>query len=464
MAIALVYHKDPESDCFNDLRRAVFGMTHAGQESHWFAVSDGKRLHTLHGSGTVDIMEPVEVYDGSVGVGRNSSRPGTMPAVSYSSGLGEFAVAFDGYLMNGDGLREKYGGESDAELSARFIADANDFRRGMENLRNAAKGHFCITASTEKGRAYVARHPLGVRPLIYGEGERGHAVVTESRALGNMNMEIVRDIMAGEIAEIDGSGIHTLNPEYEMGSEMRVCSFLWPYYQMIDCVTQGMPVTKVKMRIGAAMGKADKKDEVGIDFVAYVPDSGRVYEEGYALAYGCPHGELITKYQYAGRSYERPGQFLRDLIAGVKISSIPGKVAMIEEIVEELGTGLGQRDGIREVAFTEDSIRRGTQLIRDMGPIHRLRQSGAENLHGRICSPRNIAYCRCSPPDDGVYRDDELAANRFRTDEEMATFLGIKSVRFIGVGDFVDCITRGSKLAKERLCLGCYTNDFAFLD
>ena len=72
MAIALVYHKDPESDCFDDLRRAVFGMTHAGQESHWFAVSDGKQLHTLHDSGIVDIMEPAEGYSGPLGVGRNS--------------------------------------------------------------------------------------------------------------------------------------------------------------------------------------------------------------------------------------------------------------------------------------------------------------------------------------------------------------------------------------------------------
>jgi glutamine phosphoribosylpyrophosphate amidotransferase len=79
-------------------------------------------------------------------------------------------------------------------------------------------------------------------------------------------------------------------------------------------------------------------------------------------------------------------------------------------------------------------------------------------------SPRNIKYCRFAQPDGDRYKDEELAANRFKTDEDMAKYLGIKSVRFIGIDDFVKCIIEGSKLRRENLCLGCYTGDFGFID
>lgn len=463
MAIALVYHNDPTSSCYNDVRFAVFGMSHAGQESHWFGISDGRHIKTRDNSGIVRIMETPEEIPGTMGVGRNSSKSGTEPAVSYCNAFGNFAMAFDGYIINGEDLRAKHGGRNDGELATRFIADAGDFVKGIENLNEAVKGHFCVTVVTEKGEAYAARSRLGVRPLVYGEGERGQAIVSESRALKTIDMDIVRDIKAGEVVAVDGSGMHTLNPSDDLGSDMKVCSFLWPYYQMIDCVTEGIAVAVVKYRIGFHMGELAREVGIGIDVVTAVPDSGKGYQEGFARSYGCPHSEILVKDQYAGRSYDRPEQILRDLIAGVKQSAVPSRV-MVKGDDDVWVPG--------RIGATEDSIRRGTQFIRPKGPVDLLKMAGAEEVHGIICSPRNTKYCRCSAPDGDRYKDEELAANRFPTDEAMAHYLDssseprgrFKTVSFIEVDPFVDCITRDNELKWGNLCLGCYTGDFSFLE
>ncbi len=443
MAISLVYHNSIKSNCFDDLKIALFDMTHAGQESHWFAVSDGRHLYDKNGEGTVDITNSYGNLNGFVGIGSNSSKPGAKPAISYSPKLGNFAVAFEGYIINGEKLREKYGGETDAELSARFIADANSFEKGVENIAGEIKGHYNLAVATEKGEGYGARGPLGVRSLISGNNYKGHAIVSESRALSHIDMILERDIESGEIFGIDGSGIHILK---KLKSNRHICSFLWPYYQMPDCVTEGISVHLVKKRIGAFLGEEDKKSELEIDVATFVPDSGKVYEEGYAKEFGCDHAEILKKYQYAGRSYDRPGQGFRDLIAGVKLTVIPYEA----------------KD--KRIVLLDDSIRRGTQIIRPKGPINLLKQAGAKEIHLRICSPRNVKYCRFSPPEEGLYRDEELAANRFPTDEGMAGYLGVKSVRFIGLEDFVRCIIENSKLTREDLSLGCYTGDFSYLE
>ncbi|MFH1364902.1 MAG: hypothetical protein ABIH52_04615, partial [Candidatus Aenigmatarchaeota archaeon] len=360
MAISLVYHNDPTSNCYIDLGVSVFDMTHAGQESHILSISDGKRIGSRYSPGIVDLVGLGDGPKGFAGVGRNSSKPGAEPVMSHCRKLRNFSTVFDGYILNGDVLRDRYGGDSDAELAARFIADADDFERGITNLAEASKGHFCVAAISEGGEAYGTRSPLGVRPLVYGRGERGHALVSESRALSHINMKLERDIKAGEIVGIDGSGLHTLK---QLESEIRLCSFLFPYYQMSDCVTEGIPVAVVKDRIGAWHARMDKEDGLLIDTACPIPDSGKGYEEGYGDEFGCQHAEILKKYQYAGRSYDRPDQFFRDLIAGVKLTVIPHKARGKKLIV------------------LDDSIRRGTQAIRKGGPIDLLRSSGADEIH-----------------------------------------------------------------------------------
>ncbi len=441
MAIALVYHNNPTSNCFTDLKFATFDMTHAGQGSYWFGVSDGRNVDSKEGSRIINLSCDYGGISGFLGVGRNSSKPGVRPTISYCTKLGSFALAFDGYIINGPELMERYGGRNDAELAAMFIADANDFFKGAENLAGESKGHFNLTVAGGDGCGYAVRYP-GIRPLIYGRNDKGQALVSESRALSHIRMELVRDIDAGEAVMIDGSGLHTIG---NIPCRKVVCSFLWPYYQMKDCITEGIAVAEVKDSIGRWHAEMDERDGIDSDVAVPVPNSGKGYEEEYADRRGCRHSEALFRYEYAGRSYDEPEQWLRDLVAGVKLSIIPHKVR-------------GKR-----VAVFDDSIRRGTQMVREYGPIWLLNSAEPKEIHLRVCSPKNKMYCRCSPPEKDRYEDERLAANRFPTDEALAKHLGVNTVRFIDEDAFIDCIIQGSNLSGEELCMGCYNKDFSFL-
>ena len=457
MPIAMVCHNNPTSDCFSDLRKALFAMTHLAEESHWFALSDGRKLyHTESIQGVVELASDYSdggKKEGYVGIGYNSSKRGARPSIAYCNKYGDFAVASDSYFINGGELREKHGGDTDNDLIARYIADANDFERGIENLQNDIKGHFCAGAVTEKGDAFAARSDLGVRSLIYGNGERGYAILTESGGLESIGMERVRDINAAEFVDLNGSGLNTLK---QNNGRMKLCSFNFPYYPFLDAVIEGIPVETVRDRIAIHSYEKDKASgllerlemEYGREniIVVPIPDGGKPYAESYAGVSGLAYREPLPKYGYAGRSYDRPKQELRDLIAGIKLRKVPRRVAG------------------KVVIVRDDSLRRGTQTIRSFGPIDLLKRAGAKEIHIGFCSPRNTLYCRLVPFEEDRYEDEMLAANRFPTDKSLADYLGVDSADFIELDPFVECIIRDSNLTRDDLCLGCYMKDPSYFD
>jgi amidophosphoribosyltransferase len=365
--------------------------------------------------------------------------------MSYSNKLREFSVVSDGYFRSGKKLREKYGGSNDSDLLARFIADADDFAKGIKNFLEETnyEESFCAIALSEKGEMYIARAPLGVQPLIYGKGERGHAVVSESRALFHIDMEIVRDINAGEILFLDSSGLYEIE---KLPSNTHLCSFLFGYFSYPDSIIEGIPVEKVRKECGAILARKDKACGFKPDLVTPIPDSGKKYGEGYALEIGAPYSEILYKYPYKGRSYMRPGQEFRDIVAVKKITTLP------KEFNEVNG---------KVLVLTEDSIRRGTQIIRKGGPIDLLKNSGAKEIHTRVGTPKNLAYCRFLPPDGNDYDDRSLAANRYPTNETLNNYLGVNSIDFIDLEDFKQVF---SSKGLRDLCFGCYTGDFSFIE
>jgi len=442
MAISMISHKSTGSKSYLDLTTALFDLSHSGQESFSTALSDGRNLYFTDGSGIVDILNMKDPGNGHVGVAQNDTKPGTRVSRAYCPQMREFALAFDGYLCNGQKLRERFGGNTDGDVAARLIADANDFEKGITVLDGEAKGHFCIAVADERGEAFAARSPSAVHTLIYGEGEKGQAVVSESRALSDINMRAVRDLYPGEIAAFDGSNLHTLK---RLEGRAQICSFLWAYYHWIDSVTQGIAVEAVRSGIGGLLAEIDRNLGLKADRACPIPDSGKGYSEGYSRAAGIMHSEPLIKFPYAGRSYDRPEQYIRDLVARLKLKLIPSRASGLVLVV------------------TDDSIRRGTQLVEEFGPLKLLQTANPKAIHLRIGSPRNIKFCRYAAPEKGSYRDDTLAANRFRTDEDMARFVGVDSIRFIDLDPFVEAITSRGNVKRHDICLGCYTGEFPLL-
>jgi amidophosphoribosyltransferase len=215
---------------------------------------------------------------------------------------------------------------------------------------------------------YAARDRLGRTPLTLGMKEDAWAVTLETAALPNLGYDLVRPLGPGEIVRIDPTGVELVAPP---GDRLQICSFLWIYFGYPASTYEGVNVEVVRNRCGAALAA---RDDVEVDLVAGIPDSGVGHAIGYASARGLPYRRPFVKYTPTWpRSFMPQDQRVRDLVARMKL--IP-----IGELI----------DGKR-LLFCEDSIVRGTQL-RDI--ITRLYRHGARAIHMRPACPPLVYSCK----------------------------------------------------------------------
>jgi len=69
------------------------------------------------------------------------------------------------------------------------------------------------------------------------------------------------------------------------GEKMQICGFLWVYYGYPASTYEGINVESVRNRCGATLAR---KDNVKVDMVAGIPDSGIGHGLGYASEAGIP--------------------------------------------------------------------------------------------------------------------------------------------------------------------------------
>ena len=161
-----------------------------------------------------------------------------------------------------------------------------------------------------------------------------------------MGYESERWLGPGEIVEITADGYTQLR---KPNDKMQVCSFLWVYFGYPTCEYEGKNVEEMRYDCGEEMGK---NDDVEVDFVSGIPDSGIGMSLGYAIGKGVPYKRAIVKYTPTWpRSFTPTSQERRELVAKMKL--IPNK-SLLKDM---------------RVVFCDDSIVRGTQLrdnIRDL--------------------------------------------------------------------------------------------------
>ncbi len=126
------------------------------------------------------------------------------------------------------------------------------------------------------------------------------------------------------------------------GDKMKICTFLWVYYGYPSASYEGVSVEKMRYNCGTLLAR---RDNVEVDVVAGVPDSGTAHAIGYANEAGIPFSRPFIKYTPTWpRSFMPTMQNQRNLIAHMKL--IP-----VHDLIR------GQR-----LLLIDDSIVRGTQL------------------------------------------------------------------------------------------------------
>jgi len=198
-----------------------------------------------------------------------------------------------------------------------------------------------------------------------------------------------------------------------------------------------------------------KRDNVEIDLVSGVPDSGTAHAIGYAMESGKPFRRVLLKYTPGyGRSYTPLSQDLRDRIALMKL--IPN-----EDIIKD-----------NRIILCEDSIVRGTQLKNFT--IIKLKNAGAKEVHVRPACPPLMFPCIYNLSTRSI---KELAARKAiramegEDIEDVSGYLDPNSEKYKKMIDWIakdldvtslqyqqlDDMVEAIGLPKDKLCLYCWT-------
>jgi amidophosphoribosyltransferase len=372
-----------KSDCINDLFYGTDYHCHLGTRRGGLATVDEtgftRFIHDISNAQFKSKFESdVLRMKGRTGVGVISDYEDQPLLIS--SHLGSYCIATVGVVVNAEHLAQKAfsrrsthfsemsGNEiNQTELIATLINQEETFESGIRYAQEMIDGSCSILLLNRDG-IYAARDKMGRTPVVIGKGSEGFAVTMETCAFPNLEYQMEKELGPGEVVLITSDGIEQKIPP---GDEMQICSFLWIYYGYPASSYEGINVEAARYRCGAALAE---RDDVEIDYVAGIPDSGIAHALGYAAKANIHYRRPFVKYTPTWpRSFMPQDQSVRDLVAKMKL--IP-----IRELTEN-----------QRLLFCEDSIVRGTQL---KDTIQRMFDYGAREIHMRPACPPLVYGCK----------------------------------------------------------------------
>ena len=456
-----------KSDCVMDLFFGVDYHSHLGTRRGGLAVygEDGfqKRIHNIENSPFRTKFErDVEELRGKIGIGcisDNEAQP-----LLVNSHFGSFAISTVGRINNINELVElcfvngkvqfmemNNGLINPTELVASLINQKDDLVEGINYAQELIDGSMSIMLLF-KDKIYAARDKYGRTPIIVGKRKDAYCLSFESSSYLNLGYKYVKDLGPGEIVSISNSELTILRKPNE---EMKMCSFLWTYYGYPTATYEGINVEAMRYRCGQLMRK---RDNIQVDSVAGVPDSGIAHAIGYSNSCDIPYSRPFIKYTPTWpRSFMPQNQNQRKLIAKMKL--IP---------VQELIVG-------KSLLLIDDSIVRGTQLKET---VEYLYDAGVKEVHARpACPPimyscKYLNFSRSNQENDLIARkvicelENTLNPSKEvleeysnpdsekykKMEEEICKKMNFKSLKYNRIDDLIEAIG----LNKCKLCTYCF--------
>lgn len=420
---------------------ALHSLQHRGQESAGIAVSDGVKLRSIRNLGLVTSVfneENLEKLKGYIAIGHNrysttggNTQNNAQPVI-LSVKHKIFAVSHNGNIVNAEQLAKKLVNvqrlsTSDTEVLAYTIykSKGEKWKDKIINSTPQFLGAYSIVACSKK-RLYAFRDPWGFRPLVIGKLNGYYTVASETCALETVGAEFIRDVLPGEVIQIDKAGLKVLGKIAK--PNLKFCLFEYVYLARPDSILNQQLVHEVRYRSGEILSK---EAPLKADIVAAVPDSGTSAAIGFAAKLGIPFGEVLIKNRYIGRTFIQPEQYVREL--GVKIKFNPMK---------RIITG-------KRIVIVDDSIVRGTTMKKI---VEVLRKNGAREIHLRICSPPIRWPCFFGV--DTPNRKQLIAAEKSVL--QIKKFIGADSLHYLSLEGLI----KASGQNKDNLCSACFTGKY----
>ena len=435
-----------DTECVHDIFQGIDFLQHRGQEYCGISTFDGNIRQVTHYGKVAGTFkyEEIEYLKGRFGIGHVSLWE-RQPA-KWQSQLGEIAVAFSGNVANADELIDDMKGRGKAffkgnniEIISKIIMEEQNVVAGICALSKKVKGAYSLVVLSGEG-IYAARDIYGFRPLVLGQGPGRYSVSSESRAIQNLDMQLIRDVLPGEVVLINDKGFQTLA---QLDSPRRAhCAFEWAYTASLDSIIDGASVQQARNQLGASLAQRDM-DEGGLeaDMVAAVPMSGVGHALGYHKRSKINYQEVFLYNRYADRSYTQSNQLAREKMAKRKLSVLRYAVK-------------GKR-----IILCDDSIVRGTQILHK---VRDLKKSGAKEIHVRIACPPLMYPCDFGISTRsyeelsarGYFKTGNITSMEQLRDLEawIADEIGADSVKYNSLDSFVEALG----IPREGLCLKCW--------
>lgn len=387
-----------EEKCSFDLVMGTNYLSHLGASLGGVVTLDGDFQRQIHGLRNAKFLskfeDELERLPGSMGLGVISADD-AQPLI-FDSKIGHFSICSNGNIQNLDELVEKLknegsrfresrsGKHNKTEVLGELVSSGKNFVDGIEKAWDSIDGSASMLIMTDEG-IYAARDRRGTSTLsLAANGNGSYIVSTETTPFSNLRYGLKKELRAGEIIHITQQGLES---EKKGTDSHKICGFLWVYTSSPADTPDGILVEMARERCGAAIAK---RDNIDVDYVTGIPDSGIAHAVGYAMASGKPYRRCMVKYTPGGfdRSYNPSVQKLRDYIGFYKII-----------VMEEMIKG-------KKIVALDDSLVRNTQLRRLMAKIGACRP---KEMHVRPASPPLLFPCYY---DISTRKRDELAAVR----------------------------------------------------
>ena len=311
----------------------------------------------------------------------------------------------------------------------------------MRSIAQQMDGAYNLVFVNAFGELFVARDPLGFRPLCYAVQGRLFAAASESVALSNMGFAEVRDVEPGTMITIRDGQIRVVR--FASAPKRAHCFFEWIYFANVASTMDGASVYMVRARLGQRLAELEDQPIDDTCVVVPVPDTAKAAADSMAYHLGIPSMEGLIRNRYVGRTFIESAHGRQDK-AQRKYTPIPAVLSG------------------RRVFLVEDSLVRATTL---KVLAHQLRERGrAREVHVRIACPPIIAPCFYGIDMSTL---NELYATQFiprsyrgrlsdEDSERMARALGVDSLRYLCVSDLAHCI----QIPDDQLCKGCVTGKY----
>jgi amidophosphoribosyltransferase len=474
--------KNNNENFVNDLFWGTFYLQHLAQGYSGLATLDenGKILLRTHrGLFRANFENDLDGFIGPLGIGcvNGDTRE---PYLICKSSFPEFAISFDGNIINGQEILKKivsrghsFEREDDVAIISRLITIAG-YRDNLtvdENFLNALVfvaqkiyGSFSAVILT-KEKIYAVRGPDGHKQLVLGKKPGAAMVSSESSSFYNQSFSFFKELDAGEVVVLENGEIKTIGfirkkAKYENGiltqekNYGQPCIFDSIYYGNPPSLIFKMTSVEFRRRTGAALAIKDIARGIIPDIVMPIPDSGRFHAIGYYQECARQfiagkinklpiYSELLIKYSFSGRSFTPVKKIDRDQEAAKKI--IPAM-----EINPEI---LKERKNLTAVVV-DDSLVRGTQMRNNLVP--KIKELGFKEIHARFAYPKILTPCAWGK---STNNHAELAAfdaltGRMRTDEEIAKIIGVDSCAF----NIPDDLATAAGISLDKFCYDCAKN------